>query len=739
MTDDKGGRSKDRLSLKACESCRIRKVRCLQDMSTSSTSCRSCVDAQRPCIFTESSRKRPRERTDTRVSELENEVRTLSNALKQGKSGHVPTVHKDRRIMDDHEDGDRPVAEINTEPPIALLSTSFQRTDCLSRRRSRSHNFVSAEQHRTPKFSSAGLRVSATQSNTSAFSLGDQKVATLDVVDRGVLSMEEASHLFAEYVDNLVPHFPAVVLPPGLTACHARNTKPILFLAVITAAAASSNSALNLILNKEFRQLYAERVLVHGEQSLELIQSILITAIWYCPPDHFDQVVFYQYIHIAATMALDIGLDKEPLPSSSSISSPPAALGHDPLSRPDSETIESRRTLLSCYLTCAGVSMTLRRPNILPFSSWMAECVSFLETSPDALPTDVRLTSWVRLRRIMEECSTSFALDDPSATVSLDDTRIQLMLKGFEKVLRIWKDTLPIGVMNETLLIDFHVQNIILHEIAMHLDHDVESFQPPYLIRATTQSEIRRELPPAYVNPITVCLSSTYDLLDTFLCTDIGTLRVVPIINFVRMAYATTILIKLSLSASDPSSRVGQVLDPTSLRVAQYLDDLIERLKSVIACNQNRVAIKFLVIVAKLKDWYGQQKGRVCSSTKDKTSIEPLIHLAPHLSELVLERQCTSDDILSNQLPNGGAQGLESTVESNDACILNSSKPEYKGPRMLSKRGVRDQPSDTDSGLTSSASSLIDAYLEPYTTASNFNPMLCDFSDPTSWAFPLEI
>ena len=48
----------------------------------------------------------------------------------------------------------------------------------------------------------------------------------------------------------------------------------------------------------------------------------------------------------------------------------------------------------------------------------------------------------------MEECSTSFAFDDPSASISLEEPRIQLMLKGFEKKLKNWRESLVPGVMN---------------------------------------------------------------------------------------------------------------------------------------------------------------------------------------------------------------------------------------------------------------------------------------------------
>jgi len=77
--------------------------------------------------------------------------------------------------------------------------------------------------------------------------------------------------------------------------------------------------------------------------------------------------------------------------------------------------------------------MSLRLPNALRFTSFMAECVDVLETSPDAAPTDKRFTAWIRIQRqsftkrssskvvqlinlgIVEQCVMSFSLDDPGS------------------------------------------------------------------------------------------------------------------------------------------------------------------------------------------------------------------------------------------------------------------------------------------------------------------------------------
>ena len=82
----------------------------------------------------------------------------------------------------------------------------------------------------------------------------------------------------------------------------------------------------------------------------------------------------------------------------------------------------------------------------------MAECLETLENSPEAAPTDKRFAAWVRLQHIVEDSFISLGLDNPDDTISLEEERAQVLLKGAEKQLAAWKkqaDSEP-GVMNGT-------------------------------------------------------------------------------------------------------------------------------------------------------------------------------------------------------------------------------------------------------------------------------------------------
>lgn len=357
-------------------------MRCIQDVSSSSEKCQRCERRNIDCVFTERSTKRRRKRTDTRVAELEKEVKAMSTALRQG---HTFSAQRDAdddiEYLDVNED-DKQVGKRSEhfdngsqDPDTAM---TLPRGSSASVETGETTNLEDPPQFRVSESRSNASNNSPVPAKSTVNSeTGDsmQSVQPFDVIDRGLLSMAEASRLYARYTFELVQYFPTVILPEGYDAVDIRRTKPTLFLAVIAAASGSSDAELNVSLNKEILQVYADQIVIQGEKSLELIQSMLITIAWYCPPDNFEELKFYQYIHMAATMALDLGIGRKTTGSLSN--SQPSAVGsmESPGSDPsrgekcrnkymthpqiNSGLLESRRTLLSCYLNCSKSALSL--------------------------------------------------------------------------------------------------------------------------------------------------------------------------------------------------------------------------------------------------------------------------------------------------------------------------------------------------------------------------------------------
>ena len=473
----------DETTPRACESCRIRKVRCLQDPSLSSAKCLPCAKSHRDCIFTARSRTRRRKRTDTRVADLEKEVKAMTALLKRKNLGsaEISTEIGDRAISKNGDPNHRSVNETAASNVNNVSYAHMPRSMLAFGAKQSLEDNVLTDQCTTPSTPRSGQykepKYYSTLPNGNQYApeifVNDMKDAPglpfqltrpVDVIDRGLLTMNEAAAIYNRYVDELIPQLPIVVVPRD-AAEMIRRDKPTLFLAVIAAASATEDEDLYLNLNKELLEIYADKITIRGEKSLELVQSMLLTVVWCCPPDNFDSLKFYQYIHMAASMALDLGIGKKPqVPSKQSqfsVLNKENTLPSDPIDKQcgsstgsqsptESGLVESRRTILACYLMCSTVSISLRRPNMLRFSNYMNECEEYLEISSDAAPTDRRLVAWVKLQRIMEEVGNVLSFDDPNATPSLAETRIQLVLKGFEKQIEGWKKSTARETMNRT-------------------------------------------------------------------------------------------------------------------------------------------------------------------------------------------------------------------------------------------------------------------------------------------------
>jgi len=78
----------------------------------------------------------------------------------------------------------------------------------------------------------------------------------------------------------------------------------------------------------------------------------------------------------------------------------------------------------------------------------MDECVEMLESSPEALPSDKLLCQHVKLQHINEDVCVSFSMDDPSATVTMTDSKVQYALRGFERSLSDWTKAVPKSIYN---------------------------------------------------------------------------------------------------------------------------------------------------------------------------------------------------------------------------------------------------------------------------------------------------
>lgn len=240
---------------------------------------------------------------------------------------------------------------------------------------------------------------------------------------------------------------------------------------------------------------------------------------------------------------------------------------------------------------------------MLRVSSYVRECVDYLERSPDALASDRMLVAWIRLLMIGEEISNAFSYDDPGGIASITELRTQLMLKDFVKRLNDWFRSVSETDMNSSLTMIYWTTRLCLHEVALHVDHSPEDFKAPYqmgVIHPWDGDEIPTQV---LAETVAECVSCSHNLIHTFLAMDIETLRALPVLIYVRVSFAAFVLAKLCLSANHPEGQIGRVLDRSSVKAESILDRAILHVRAVLGRTRCRVPAIFLALLFKLRQW----------------------------------------------------------------------------------------------------------------------------------------
>lgn len=282
---------------RACEACRHLKVRCEPDpRGNNEGRCKRCAKTGRECVVTAPTRKRQK-KTDSRVAELERKIDALTARLQPGSTATATASgtggQRARRWLGARQDV--------PSTGVGLGLSGVKRRYSGEVKESRSEGSPGYPSSVPKAWRWGGFAGEAPSSSSGGGSI-------VDMIDKGFVSVEAATEAFERYVNDMAPHLPIVVFPPGTQMNEIRRSKPVLFNAIVAVSIGPIQPDIQLVLIEDFYKVIAERVVVKGEKSLDLVQAIIVCTIWYIPPDHFEELKFYQLTHMAVTLAMDIGM-----------------------------------------------------------------------------------------------------------------------------------------------------------------------------------------------------------------------------------------------------------------------------------------------------------------------------------------------------------------------------------------------------------------------------------------------
>ncbi|KAL4912705.1 hypothetical protein BDW62DRAFT_194009 [Aspergillus aurantiobrunneus] len=591
---------------RACESCRQLKVRCEPDPNPDEP-CKRCAKAGRSCIVTAPNRKRQK-KTDSRVTELERKIDVLtatlhasqkidsllpSNNSAQASPSREKTVGR-RWLVPEQGNSDNAI-------PSRPFTAGNKRHHSGEVKNSRDTATLS-----TPSQDSNPSPVPETIDNSAKqwpVPWATPKPTTRelprgpDIIDRGLVSPAVALDAFTRYVGNMCHHIPMVVFPLGTQMSEVRKHRPVLFLAIVAVAVGPFEPSAQNLLTLELYKTIAERVIVKGEKSLDLVQALLVSCAFYTPPENFEEIKFYQLAQLAVAVGMDIGMYRKSASRAKPFNFIRDFVKHAPVTDPDSP--EVRRAWLGCYFVSVQTSSALRRPILVRWLPYMDECIDILTNSPDALPSDKRMIQWAKLARIIEEISSRFFADDLGG-LSFSESKFQFTLKAFEKQLEQWRTEAYASNYSAIMVQAQAIVNIYLHENAMILDNSSEENK--------ADSDITAPIAAARISALSSTLTSIHESIDKICAIPPRDLVNIPTVALARTAFAIVALIKLYSIVTAPESYIGQVIEPKALKVEYYLDKVIGHYTAAGSLAGGVTPGKFSTVMSMLREWFKSRR-----------------------------------------------------------------------------------------------------------------------------------
>lgn len=316
---------------RACEACRQLKVKCEFDDGSPGT-CKRCAKANRQCIITIPSKKRQK-KTDSRVAELENKVEALTACLAARGTG-PDTILDPAIAQPEFSQPNQYIPQWPGQTPMPPTSHNFHPAQIAGTKRSIADTF-GEELH---KVQHVKHQPEQTQ---------DAKKSK-DLIDRGLIDARTAYRCFDRFVNDMVQSLPIVAFKTGTKAEDIRRDKPVLFQGIVAVAIGTIRPDLQPKILSDATRTLADKIVYAGEKSLELVQTIQVMTVFYQPPEKFEELNFNQLIHIAAVMALDVGMGKRTRKGR-----PAWKSFKEKGKSPDTNAAETRRCWLGCYYMCS--------------------------------------------------------------------------------------------------------------------------------------------------------------------------------------------------------------------------------------------------------------------------------------------------------------------------------------------------------------------------------------------------
>ncbi|KAK5023578.1 hypothetical protein LTS07_009086 [Exophiala sideris] len=304
--------------------------------------------------------------------------------------------------------------------PKACLPCARAKVRCRRLRKNCTEQAPGAHRHKTPgkakvarleeKLNGVTSILAASQLVTSGLNpllaSGTPDCAPSAWIDIFVRDESEANAMLEIYRSEMQPLFPFVVTSPDITYTELRQEKPLFVLAIMMVSCRHDQSR-QIAIARKLRELISYTMLVKGERSLDILQCLLVYLSWYqIHVDLSSQVG--NLVHLIMAMTTDLCLNKgnfSPAPAAQALRNPKV-----PAPRPNTRTLEERRTFLGAFFLTSIASTCHRDMYPIQHSPYVDECCQAISAAAE-YSTDIDVVHLTRLHGMADKIFHSLTPD----------------------------------------------------------------------------------------------------------------------------------------------------------------------------------------------------------------------------------------------------------------------------------------------------------------------------------------
>lgn len=257
------------------------------------------------------------------------------------------------------------------------------------------------------------------------------------------VDIAEADNLLAHFRQHQAALAPYVEIPKAITASQLREEKPLVFLAVMTAAS-QHDAQRQEAFCKASIDLLADLVLIQGQKNLALLQGMML-LLGYFHTQNLVNPQITNLLHLCMAMSVDLGLNQAPAPAPDPRRGPTILDGQRtafqvPGANVQRRTLEERRAYAGCFYlsTVVATSFIITVSTALPWSAQLDEACDVL--SQTGINGDLRLARLVKLQHITSQISE--VKEGIMSSGHGAFTPLSIYISPFEATLtKLWDDT----------------------------------------------------------------------------------------------------------------------------------------------------------------------------------------------------------------------------------------------------------------------------------------------------------